>query len=217
MNLKKFLTKLIKPGKKRFPTFNASYNVRESDMKYRRKAIVNQSEVVATVSESNKNILNPEQQVELCVMLGEHVSNTDIIAHFKANYDIGVSQQMCSFYKTSENWKPLIKSTETKYLADIGSVSGSHKKVRLERYERIYDENIELKQYDPAMKATESQRVEIEGKTPNPTFNQFNQYNLYSSMSDDDLLQERDRLLKRVIKTKEVDNGTGSIKDPKGD
>lgn len=141
--------------------------------------------------------LAPEQQNELIVMIAERRTNTEIMRYFKDEYGIAVSTNSISGYRKSDKWRPLIKTIEDKYLADLGSVAGTHKRVRMERLDQIYETAIRKDKLKEAITAIEKQRVEIEGDSSKNVSISLNQFNM---LSDEQLEEERKRVLSEIEK-----------------
>ena len=119
-------------------------------------------------------------------------SPSEVIEKAKEELNIKISASQISNYSTKEKWKPLIKKIREATMNDLASVSGSHKKVRLQRHEKIYDKAIVRNKFDLALRATEAQRKEMEEGQVNLTLNQFN------ILSDDELKEKHNEVLNRI-------------------
>lgn len=112
----------------------------------------------------------------------------------REEFNIDISIQQILKYSKQDKWQPLIKKIRQETFSDIASVAGSHKKVRLERGEKVYEKAITKGKLDLALKATESQRKEMEGggDTVNLTLNQFN------VLSDEELEFKQKEVMERI-------------------
>ena len=111
----------------------------------------------------------------------------------KEEFNIEVSKSQVFKYSKAEKWQKLINKIRNESMADIASVAGSHKKVRLSRAEKIYEKSMDKKKYKEALAATEHQRKEMEGGGDfNLTMNQFNVLN------DDELEAKKLEVMERI-------------------
>lgn len=118
---------------------------------------------------------------------------SEVIERARLEHNIEISVSQVHAYSKAEKWQPLIKKIREKHLDDISSVAGSHKKVRLQRGEQIYDKAIGKNKLDIALKAVESQRKEMEdGASVHLTLNQFNM------LSDEELILKQKEALEKV-------------------
>lgn len=129
--------------------------------------------------------------------------------------NVDISSWQIVKYSRYEKWQPLIKKIKQEYFSDIASVSGSHKKVRLERHERVYERAIKKNDLKHAISATEHQRKEMEGGGDTVTNN-----NIFVKLSDDELEYKKKEVLERIklmsnkgvidVKPTDQDKATGA-------
>lgn len=106
--------------------------------------------------------------------------------------NISISTVQIHKYTQQLKWQALIKKIREETMHDLASVAGSHKKVRLQRHEKIYDKALKKGDLKHAIAATESQRKEMEEGSVNFTLNQFN------ILSDEELSQKYQEVLAKI-------------------
>lgn len=136
------------------------------------------------LSETDKQII--------VAMYATGVSTSEIVERMRNEHNVEISQAQILTYSRADKWQPAIRKLREKHMEDISEVAGSHKKVRLQRAETIYDKAIGKNKLDVALKATESQRKEMEEGNVSLTLNQFN------ILSDDELKSKHEEVLKRI-------------------
>ena len=119
-------------------------------------------------------------------------SPSEIQEKVREELNASVATMTIHQYTQAAKWQPLIKKVREETMQDLASVSGSHKKVRLQRHEKIYDKAIGKNKFDLALKATEAQRKEMEEGNVTLTLNQFN------VLSDDELEHKKNEVMKRI-------------------
>lgn len=119
---------------------------------------------------------------------------SEVIERARLEHNIEVSVSQILKYSKAEKWQPLIRKVRETNFSDLASVAGSHKKVRLDRGEKIYDKAMGKGKLDVALKAVEHQRKEMEGDNShvNLTLNQFN------VLSDEELEHKKTQVLERI-------------------
>lgn len=143
---------------------------------------------------AHKKKMNQNQQLELMEFIARFSGIDEINKYFITTHGITISFGLISQYKRTPKWRPIIKKLREKYLLDIDEVAGNHKRVRLERAERIYERAMEDGDFSTALKANKhglDEKVaerKIDDGTPNVT------YNNYLVMSDDELRAELEKL-----------------------
>ena len=132
----------------------------------------------------------------MVTMLATGLTPTEIVERAKQELGIDVSTHVVYMYGRSEKWQPLIRKIRQEVMTDLASVAGSHKKVRLERAEKVYDKAIGRGRLDVALKATEHQRKEMEEQSGsiNLTLNQFN------VLSDEELQLKQREVMDKIQK-----------------
>lgn len=121
-------------------------------------------------------------------------TQSEIVEKAKEELNIEISKGLCYQYSQSEKWQPLIRKIRNENMNDIAAVAGSHKKVRLERAEKVFDKALKGGKLKEALSATEHQRKEMEGSGDmmNLTLNQFNVLN------DEELEFKKKEVLERI-------------------
>lgn len=147
-------------------------------------------------------------------MIAEFHSAPDIIYEIKRKYDIELSIGTITHYKKAEKWQSILKKFRKEYTDAVDSVPGAHKRVRMERMEKIWEKAEEKEDIKSAITVTEHQRKEIEGDG-----NKHNGDNIlvqFNSMSDEELQKELrntieyiKKIEKKQIINAEVVNGNG--------
>lgn len=121
---------------------------------------------------------------------------TEIVERARTEHNIKVTIQQIYSYSKALKWQPLIKKIRQETYSDLASVAGSHKKVRLQRHETIYEMALKKKDLKHALAATENQRKEMEG---GGDFNlTMNQYNL---LSDEELEFKKKEVMERIARS----------------
>lgn len=118
---------------------------------------------------------------------------TETADRVRVEHNIEVHPVTIAQYATSEKWKPLIRKVREAHMNDLTAVSGAHKRVRLERHERVYEKAMKKGDMRNAITATVEQRKEMEGDgAVNLTLNQFN------TMTDDELDHKKKLLYEKI-------------------
>lgn len=132
---------------------------------------------------------------------------TEVQERAREEFHIDISCAQILQYSRAEKWQPLIKKIRQETFSDLAAVAGSHKRVRLERGEKVYEKAITRGKLDLALKATESQRKEMEGggDTVNLTLNQFN------VLTDEELQFKHQEVMDRI---KRISNKGAVIEQP---
>lgn len=109
--------------------------------------------------------------------------------------NIEISHQMVWQYASAPKWQKLIDKIKKETYSDLAAVAGSHKRVRLDRAERIYEKSMSKNKFKDALAATEHQRKEMEGGGDfNLTMNQFN------LLSDEELEAKKAEVMDRIAR-----------------
>jgi hypothetical protein len=167
-----------------------------------------------TSGEKNRNLstnedyskLNNDQKVEIVKMLAEFVDIPTIQYEIDRKYGIKLSTTGVKNYKTAEKWIPMYKKFRKEYVESVESVPGAHKRVRLERMEKLWEKAETDEDIRNAISVTEHQRKEIEGEgSKHQGDNILIQFN---GMSDDELQKELNNTIeyiKKLEKKKVID------------
>jgi hypothetical protein len=163
---------------------------------------------------NNYHVLNSNQKLEIVKMIAEFHSVPEIQYEIERKYKIKISKTTVLNYKTGEKWQATLSKFRKKYTDDIESVPGTHKRVRMERMEKIWAKAEEKEDIKNAISVTEHQRKEIEGDG-----NKHSGDNIliqFNGMSDDELQKELQNTIEYIKKMEqkkivdaEVVNGNG--------
>ena len=125
---------------------------------------------------------------------------TEVVDRAKEEFNIEISKHQVLNYSKAEKWQPLIKKIRQETFSDLAAVAGSHKRVRLERSEKVFEKALKKGDLKHSLAATEAQRKEMEGGGDfNVTLNQYN------VLSDEELEFKKEEVLKRIaLKSKGV-------------
>ena len=152
------------------------------------------------------NKYTEEQKQFMCVGLGQGMSPSEVADAVKEQYGIILNRPSVLFgqYRRIPKWKALIDKAREEYVPHLYEVSGSHKRIRLERHERIYEKAIVNHDLKHAIAATVEQRKEMEGDASNVSLT-MNQFNI---LSDDELEFKKKQVMDRIklISNQEIQN-----------
>lgn len=160
-----------------------------------------------------EHFLNEEQKLFIVKMVAQGWTKTEIKNELKSTYDIVVSDTTVRNYAESEKWKPLLKKLRDEYVSSTLEVAGSHKRVRLERAERMYDKAVAKNDIKFGLLSIEQQRKEFDKHEYN-SFNILNQQ--YNYMSDEEVEERKNLILSKLNKQKELKNGNGRVESEAG-
>lgn len=148
-----------------------------------------------------------EQDKQMVVSLwASGLTPSEVIDRAREEFNISLSTAQVVKYSKAEKWQPLIKKIRQETFSDLAAVAGSHKRVRLERGEKIYEKSVSRGKLDLALKAVEHQRKEMEG---GGDFNlTLNQYNL---LSDEELEEKRKQVIEKIARS---NKGVITIEQP---
>lgn len=151
--------------------------------------------------------LNEDQQLELMELIAKFGNFNEINKHFISKYQFALSSPLIYQYKRAPKWQPVIKKLREKYTSGVDEVAGMHKRVRLERADNIYELAMNKGDLDAALRANKDLREEVTDKhsVGNIVLNQFNQFN---NMSDEELMQRREELMKKVKSAEVITDGS---------
>lgn len=158
-----------------------------------------------------KQILTEHQQLELMELIARFATVREINEYFVPTHKVTISPSLINQYKRTQKWKPVIKKFREKYLLSTDEIGGTHKKVRLDRADRIYENAYTKKDYRLALQANRDMHEMVEGKNNSGDLNMtINQYNV---LDDEELKirisEARQKLARTIdIPTKEMTNGS---------
>lgn len=135
-----------------------------------------------------------EQDKQIVVSLfASGLTPTETADRVREEHNIDINPVTVGQYARSEKWQPLIRKIREVHMQDLAAVSGSHKRVRLERHERVYEKAMKKGDMRNAISSTVEQRKEMEGDGASTmTLNQFN------IMTDDELEHKKKLVIERI-------------------
>ena len=98
------------------------------------------TDLVPYVPRTRENRLTDEQRTFVLQCLGQFRTYADIQRGLQEYFNILVDHMAISYYVHAPKWRKLIAEERTKYLSKTASVPISHQVVRMERYERGFQE-----------------------------------------------------------------------------
>ena len=159
-----------------------------------------------SLSIEEKFKLNGDQKLEVVKMLSEFTPVTQVQYEMERKHGIKLSTTAVNYYKTADRWMPVFKKYRKQFVDSVDSVPGAHKRVRLERMERMWAKAETEEDIKNAISVTEHQRKEIEGEgSKHQGDNILIQFN---GMSDEELqkeLQNTIEYIKKLEKKKIID------------
>lgn len=159
---------------------------------YVKKGTPNATELSHLGKGVNWRLSEGEKQI-IVSLWASGLSTSEVVERVSLEHNIQISLLQVWRYTKAPKWQALIKKIRQETMSDLAAVAGSHKRVRLDRHERIYDRAIKKGDLKHAIIATESQRKEMEGGGDfNFTLNQFN------VLSDDELEQKKLEIMQKI-------------------
>jgi hypothetical protein len=129
--------------------------------------------------------------------IAKYVTPSDIVEQVQDIFRISITPSLVTAYKSTKKWQPIISKYRQEYLATLEDVPMSHKKVRLERVEKLYEKAKTKGNVRELLTTIEHSRKEMEGDGIHSLT--LNQYNI---MSDEELEAKREWLLDKIKKAK---------------
>lgn len=156
--------------------------------------------------------LNEEQQMELMELIARFAHIDEINEYFFTEHEITLSPALIYQYKRTAKWKPIIKKLREKYLLGEEEVAGRHKRVRLDRADKIYNKAYTKGDLKTALQANRDSQEMVEGRNvrEGDLSISFNQYNGLSDEEIKERMKEVTEKLSRITidtKAKEVSDG----------
>lgn len=191
MNLKHLLTKLNPFGKKEIEEIKPIEPILEEAPNKKPEPLPTSMKDAPFIKHNYKV---PEEIKQILVAhLASGITPTEIVEIAKNEHNIDINAWTISQYSRSEKWQPLMRKIRESRMNDLASVSGSHKRVRLERHEKVYEKALKKGDLRNSLAATEAQRKEMEGDTANITLNQ--QFNI---LTDEELDHKKKIVMERI-------------------
>lgn len=144
---------------------------------------------------ANGPVLNEEQRRFVISLLGQFMTYLEIAEEFEKKYGNVPKnfKNIVSHYGRTKRWQPVIERIRTDFVTDLHSVGGTHKRVRMERRERLYEKAFQKGDVRNALIAVKHMEEEMEGTK---TFN-FNMTQ-YSRLSDQELEEKYQSILEKI-------------------
>ena len=177
------------------------------------KEVMNVKEEKKGIRLAGQTVFNEEQKLAVVKMIAHGWTRTEILDELKNAYGIKVSVQTIRNYAEADKWKPILKKMRDEYVSSTTEVAGSHKRVRLERAERMYDKAAAKGDIKFGLLSIEQQRKEFDKHEYN-SFNILNQQ--YNYMSDEEVEERKNLILSKLNKKKELKNGNGRVESETG-
>lgn len=149
-----------------------------------------------------KEKLDEKMQLELMELIARYATGDEINEHFYSHYKVIIRPSMLYQYKRSEKWKPVIAKFREKYLLNPSEVAMSHKRVRLDRREKIYQAAMKKEDLKTANSVIQGAKEEMEETGRGSISLTFNQYN---ALSDDELKDQIKEKLERLKRFESID------------
>ena len=156
-------------------------------------------------------VLTEEDKIEVCKLAASYKSTYEIRDILETERGKSVSQPNIHHIIHTLKWKPVIERMRLQYTQGIMEVPISNKRKRMERLDHCYEKAFEDGNIRSAIAAIDSAREEMEPRHDN--FNlQLNQFNL---ISDEELIEIKNRLEEKQKRIKEITyaGGTGTETD----
>jgi hypothetical protein len=142
--------------------------------------------------------LDDRMRTDVVKMLAEFIPIPQIKYELERKYQVSVSEQNLHEYKRSPRWAEMLSKFRRKYTEGLDSVPGYHKRVRLERMERVYQKADSSDDLKNSIAVTEHQRKEVEGDGNKHVGD--NILIQFKGMSDDELQKELQNTIEYVKK-----------------
>lgn len=161
------------------------------------------------------NKYTEEQKLFMITCIAEYMSPMEVGDAFKEKFGFEIYEpaKLLYNYRHTKKWKSTIEEIRRKYLADLSAVAGSHKRVRLDRADRIYKRAYarnEIQSDSVALASIDHQKREFE-KYEDVMLD--NLRDKYAYMSKDEVSELK---VKALLKLKEISNGNGGIQGEVG-
>ena len=144
--------------------------------------------------------LSHNKKLEVAKRLAQFLSPNDAVKFVKETWGIDVNGQTISktFLSKDSKWQKIVLEMRQKYLDASMEEPIAHRRIRLKRYDELYQEALKQKKVSAAKACLDSAREEFSGvKTPSIGNILFAQIN---NMSDDQLKREQQTLLNKLNK-----------------
>ena len=218
MNWKQLLTKPLDIFKKKPKEVNPKEIVDLESFDKKVEEIFSKNEV-RTVAKATWKFTD-DQRLLMAKLVGQGWTNSEIKQHMLEVHEIKITPNNIEQIRHGEKWKPVIKQVREAYIGGIHDVAGSHKRVRLERAERMYDKAVSKGDIKTGLATIEQQRKEFDKHESNQFVILQQQY---SFMSDEEIEERKKILVEKVSNLKKVikevqngNDGNGGVQSKAG-
>lgn len=137
-------------------------------------------------------------KIEIVKMHAEFIPTCQIQYELERRHGLKVSENAILHYHHSPKWQNYLKDYRNKFVADIESIPGYHKRVRMERMEKVFRKVENTNDIRAVIAITEHQRKEIEGDGPK---HQGDNYLIqFNNMTDEQLRHELQNTIEYIKK-----------------
>ena len=170
----------------------------------RKKRLTNKTKKALIAVKTAEKLLTPsgrgrkertfkkEIQNELCMLKGCFFTDREIVEVINGKFETKfLVKQVENFFKFVKHREQMLECRQ-EYLQQISEVPIAHKRIRLERLEKMYQET---RDNDIKIKVSQEARKEVEGELTSLTLNVFKKY---EGMDDEELERRQGELLKRI-------------------
>lgn len=146
-------------------------------------------------AETTTHKFTEEQRKDIIRLIARGITYREVQEEVMSLTGHFISDAQILQYKKSKKWKPVLQKERELYLKALEDVPGYHKKVRLERADKIYNVAMQSGELKNALIATEHQRREVEEKDSQPVSFVFQQYN---GLSNEELEDKYSQALQKI-------------------
>lgn|SRR3990167_6614878 len=164
----------------------------------------------------NHRNLNDIEKQELVSMIAEGICHKEINEHLQERYGFFLSERALQYYRKSSKWKPVIAKLREEYISAVHEVAISHKRVRLERAEKIYNKSYGEGDFSFALEVLRFAQKEMDPRANDTSVTNLSIYQQFNNLSDDELNFKKNQLmekLKLLESKKEVPSGQSRIEE----
>lgn len=147
--------------------------------------------------------LDDDQRKQVALLLAAMVPVPQIVKKIKEDWGITIGHEKVRRYIDAPRWKNFIINEREKFLADMQGVPIFHPKIRVMRYEEMYQRGSEKGQESVMSEALKLATTELK-KSESNTF-QFNQFNM--NMTMEEIKAKKEVIFKKLAQRKELSDG----------
>lgn len=143
----------------------------------------------------------------------------DVPAYLMERYQLRITPAaIYLMFRKGSEWHKKMEIIREEYLREIGQVAGAHKRVRVERMDKVQTTAIEKDDFSAAVSANKELRSEMEPiEHSNSTFiQQNNQFNFHV-LNDEELEAKRVEVMKKIQQLEHKGAPNGPSRPPEED